>query len=458
MTGQPAERQYNAERSLQRWVNETSEGLAEIPRFQRLGTVQEVAGLTVVSNGPPAQVGELCRIEPRGNRPAVEAQVVGFRDNRVLLMPLGELQGVEAHCPVIAAGEQLSVPVGPSMQGRIVDAFGAPVDGAGSITAHARRPVHGNAPRLVQRRRITTSMSVGVRAIDLLLTCGKGQRLGVFGGSGVGKSVLMGMIARNSSADVNVIALVGERGREVLDFVEEKLGPALDRSIVVVATSDQPPLVRLQAGFAATTIAEHFRDRGADVLLMMDSITRLARAQREIGLTVGEMPTNRGYPPSVYEMIPRLVERVGPAVGGTITGIYTVLVEGDDMLEPVADTVRATLDGHIILSRELAQRGHYPAIDVTASVSRLMDRVIDESHREDASVCRRLLQAHRDIEDLLAVGAYEPGADSWVDAAIQLNDDLNALLRQDLDEEPDFSEARVQLRRIVRRAREMADA
>ncbi|MFP3904830.1 MAG: FliI/YscN family ATPase, partial [Armatimonadota bacterium] len=344
--------QYDAQSSLRYWVKETASKLAELPRFRRLGTVQEVTGLTVVSNGPPAQVGELCRIEPRGNRPPVQAQVVGFRDNRVLLMPLGELQGVEAHCPVIAAGERLSVPVGPSMKGRIVDACGEPVDGGGPITAHTRRPVHGDAPHLAQRRRVTTSMSVGVRAIDLLLTCGEGQRLGVFGGSGVGKSVLMGMIARNSTADVNVIALVGERGREVLDFVEEKLGPARDRSIVVAATSDQPPLVRLQAGFAATTIAEHFRDRGADVLLMMDSITRLARAQREVGLTIGEMPTNRGYPPSVYEVIPRLVERVGPAATGTITGIYTILVEGDDMLEPVADTVRATLDGHIILSRE----------------------------------------------------------------------------------------------------------
>lgn len=298
---------------------------------------------------------------------------------------------------------------------------------------------------------------MGVGVIDLLLTCGRGQRLGIFAGSGVGKSVLVGMMGRNSEADVNVIALVGERGREILDFVGETLGPALDKSVVIAATADEPPLVRLQAGFAATSIAEHFRDQGADVLLVMDSITRLARAQREVGLAAGEMPASRGYPPSVYEMIPRLVERVGPSVRGTITGIYTVLVEGDDMLEPVADTVRATLDGHIHLSRQLAQRGQYPAVDVTASVSRLMERVVDDQHLADAQICRRLLQAHQQIADLLAVGAYEPGGDRWADAAVQLADDLENLLNQDMDEPAEFPEARAEMARIARRAREMVN-
>jgi len=434
------------------WLGKLHARVQQGPRFRRLGTVREVVGLTMVSQGPPAQLGETCFIKPTTGSGAVRAQVVGFRDNRLLLMPLGEVRGIEPGCPVVAEGEQLAVPVGQELLGRVVDGFGQPIDGKGPLHCNSRRAVYATAPLLVDRVRVAEPMYLGIRAVDALLTCGKGQRIGIFAGSGIGKSVLLAMIARNSSADINVIALVGERGREVLDFVEEKLGPALDRSVVVAATSDQPALVRLQAGFAATAIAEDFRDQGAHVMLMMDSITRLARAQREVGLAAGEMPANRGYPPSVFAMIPTLVERAGPSATGTITGIYTVLVEGDDMLEPVADTLRATLDGQIVLSRDLAQKGQYPAIDVTVSVSRLMTDVVDSRHRELAGKCRRLMKSYEDIADLVAVGAYEPGGDAWVDAAVQVAPDIAQFLRQDLQEHSDIAEALEELSRIVDKA------
>ena len=436
------------------WLAQQTAGVGMAERFRKLGTVQEVVGLTMVSHGPPAQVGEVCIIASASDRPAVRAQVIGFRDSRVLLMPLDDIRGIQPGCQVIASGEQLSVPVGRGLLGRVIDAFGMPLDGRGPVSG-TRRPVHSRAPRPMERNLRHEPVCIGVRAMDALLTCAKGQRIGIFAGSGLGKSTLLGMIARNTRADVNVIALVGERGREVLDFVEDKLGPALERSVVVVATADEPALVRLQAGFAATTIAEGLRDEGAHVMLLMDSITRLARAQREVGLAAGEVPANRGFPPSVYAMMPQLVERAGPSATGAITGIYTVLVEGDDMLEPVADTVRATLDGHIVLSRALAERGQYPAIDINASISRAMARVTDDEHWALAEKARRLLRTYAEIEDLVAVGAYEPGGDPWVDAAVALSDRMRAFLSQDIGEQTDIREALGGLREVLQVADEI---
>jgi len=450
-----ARRDTTVEVDFANWLAEQTAKVQQAQHFRRLGTVQEIVGLTVVSQGPPAQVGETCYIRPALDRPTVCAQVVGFRDSRVLLMPLGDTRGIQPGCEVVASGEQLSVPVGPELLGRVIDGFGAPLDGRGPLDAARRRRIYAEAPRPMERTRMTEPMYLGIRAIDALLTCARGQRVGIFAGSGLGKSVLLGMIACNSSADVNVIALVGERGREVLDFVEDKMGPALERSVVVVATADEPALVRLQAGFAATTIAEEFRDQGAHVMLMMDSITRLARAQREVGLAAGEVPANRGFPPSVYGMIPALVERAGPSADGTITGMYTVLVEGDDMLEPVADTVRATLDGHIVLSRDLAEKGQYPAIDVNASISRSMVQVVDEGHWELSEMARRLLRTYADIEDLVAVGAYEAGGDPWVDAAVAINSQMREFLSQSIEEQAAPVDAVARLEQLIEAAEEI---
>ncbi len=434
------------------WLAELTERVNRAQCFQRLGAVQEVVGLTVVSQGPPAQVGETCYVRPAMDRPPVRAQVVGFRDSRVLLMPLGDTRGIHPGCEVVATGQQVSVPVGPQLLGRIVDGFGVPLDGRGALNVAQRRGVYAEAPRPMDRIRMNEPLHLGVRAIDTLLTCARGQRIGIFAGSGLGKSTLLGMIARNSSADVNVVALVGERGREVMDFVEGKLGPSLERSVVVVATADEPALVRLQAGFAATAIAEEFRDRGAHVMLMMDSLTRLARAQREVGLAAGEIPVNRGFPPSVFAMIPSLVERAGPSARGTISGMYAVLVEGDDMLEPVADTARATLDGHIVLTRDLAEKGHYPAIDVNGSISRAMASVVDDTHRQLCEKARRLLRGYADIEDLVAIGAYEAGGDPWVDAAVAVHPQMSEFLSQAIDERAQPADALVRLQEIVQAA------
>ncbi len=447
-------RERAAEIHFADWLSQQIAGVRTAERFRKLGTVQEVVGLTMVSQGPPAQVGEMCTIESASDRPPVRAQVIGFRDSRVLLMPLDDTRGIQPGCQVVASGEQLSVPVGRGLLGRVIDAFGTPLDGRGPVSG-TRRPVHSRAPRPMDRSAAHEPVCIGVRAIDALLTCAKGQRVGIFAGSGLGKSTLLGMIARNSSADANVIALVGERGREVLDFVGETLGPALERSVVVVATADEPALVRLQAGFAATTIAEALRDEGAHVMLLMDSITRLARAQREVGLAAGEVPAHRGFPPSVYAMMPELVERAGPSATGAITGIYTLLVEGADMLEPVADTVRATLDGHIVLSRALAEKGQYPAIDVNASISRAMARVTDEAHWELAEKARRLLRTYAEIEDLIAVGAYEPGGDPWVDAAVAISDRMREFLTQRIGEQTDLQEALGGLREVLQMADEI---
>ncbi len=347
-----------------------TEAIGRADLMVRRGRVRDVIGLIVEASGLEAEVGEVCLVETGRDRPPVPAEVVGFRDTRTLLMPLGEMGGIGPGKPVTADGEPFRVPVGEALLGQVVDAFGRPLDGS-RLAAAVSRSAAAEPPEPLGRPRIDRRLALGVRALDAFVPCGVGQRLGIFAGSGVGKSSLLGMIARSTAADVNVIALVGERGREVREFVERDLGDALERSVVVVATSDQPALVRIKAAFAATAIAEHFRDQGNDVLLMMDSVTRFAMAQREVGLAIGEPPATRGYTPSVFALLPRLLERAGTSPLGTITGLYTVLVDGDDMNEPIADAVRSILDGHVVLSRDLAHSSHYPAIDILQSISRL---------------------------------------------------------------------------------------
>ncbi len=402
---------------------------------RRRGSVTELIGLVVEASGLDAEVGELCEVDCGRTRPAVPAEVVGFRDGQTLLMPLGDLHGVRPGGRVTASGRSLGVRVGDELLGRVLDALGREIDGGPSLAQEGtHRPVAASPPDPLSRPRITERVSLGVRAMDALVPCGRGQRLGIFAGSGVGKSSLLGMIARSTSADVNVIALVGERGREVREFIERDLGDALSRSVVVVATSDQPALLRIKAAFAATAIAEHFRDAGANVMLMMDSVTRFAMAQREVGLAIGEPPATRGYTPSVFALLPQLLERSGTSPNGSITGLYTVLVDGDDMNEPVADAVRSILDGHVVLTRELAHRGHYPAIDVLQSVSRLAGEVTSPEVRGAAQDLRTLMAGYRDKEDLISIGAYQAGTDPVVDAAVARRDEIAGFLRQHADE------------------------
>jgi flagellum-specific ATP synthase len=404
------------------------------------GRVSQIVGLTIESIGPTTNIGDLCLIQPRKGR-GIPAEVVGFRDQKVLLMPLSDLTGVGPGSLVTATGSPLMVPVGEALLGRILDGLGQPLDHKGYVPVTKYRSVQGSIPQPLERQRIKDHLSVGVRAIDGVLTCGRGQRIGVFAGSGVGKSTLLGMMARHTEADVNVIALIGERGREVREFIERDLGPdGLARSVVVVATSDQPALVRIKGAMVATTIAEYFRDLGRDVLFVMDSVTRLALAQREVGLAIGEPPATRGYTPSVFALMPKLLERTGPGPTGTITAFYTVLVEGDDMNEPIADTVRGILDGHIVLNRALAERNHYPAIDVLASISRLMVEVTSQEHQELAAKLRAALAAYAEAEDLINIGAYAHGSNPEIDEAIRLYPGITAFLRQGIDERSGFSD------------------
>ncbi|NIM06544.1 MAG: flagellar protein export ATPase FliI [Armatimonadetes bacterium] len=399
------------------------------------GNVCQVVGVVVESVGPGSRIGEVCKIEVGRNKAPIPAEVVGFRDNRVLLMPLGDMGDIAHGNEVVATGHCLTVSVGQELLGRVLDGLGRPIDGKGSIIGEEEYPVYQSPPHPLERKRITEPLTFGVRAIDGLLTCGRGQRMGIFSGSGVGKSTLLGMIARNSEADVNVIALIGERGREVREFIEGNLGEeGMKRSVVVVATSDQPSLQRLKGALVATTIAEYFRDQGCNVMFMMDSITRFAWAQREIGLAIGEPPTARGYTPSVFAILPRLLERTGSGKRGTITGLYTILVEGDDMNEPVADTVRGILDGHIVLSRELASKAHYPAIDVLHSVSRLMPDITKSEHQKAAQRMRKILSVYAEAEDLINIGAYSPGSNRDIDEACSLIDEARAFLIQTPDE------------------------
>lgn len=406
-------------------------GFDPLPVF---GRVTRLVGLTVESQGPPAEFGELCYIEGCGGR-TIEAEVVGFRDRQLILMPIGDLTGVAPGSSVYAAGHPLTVPVGPGLKGRVLDGLGQPLDGRGPIAAAAFYPLKAQAPHPLKRRRITEPLPLGVKVVDGLLTCGKGQRLGIFAGSGVGKSTLLGMMARNTSADINVVALIGERGREVREFIDKSLGPeGLARSVVVVATADQSPLVRVKGALVAMSIAEYFRDQGLDVLFMMDSVTRFAMAQREIGLASGEPPTTKGYTPSVFAMLPQLLERAGAAESGTITGLFTVLVDGDDLMDPIADAARSILDGHIVLTRSLASRNHYPAVDVLQSVSRVMADVVPPAHLKLAQKAREVLAVYREAEDLINVGAYVAGSNPAIDRARSLIGPLEEFLKQDVNE------------------------
>jgi type III secretion protein N (ATPase) len=405
------------------------------------GRVEEVVGLLVKAVVPEAFVGELCLIyNPRSGVP-VKAEVVGFQQRSVLLMPFGELMNIGPQSEVATTGTCLMVKVGEGLLGRVLDGLGEPIDGAGPLPFEQEYPVYSQPPDPFRRQRVLKPISIGVRAIDGLLTCGEGQRIGVFAAAGVGKSTLLGMIARNTAADVNVITLVGERGREVRDFLEQDLGPeGMKRSVVVCATSDKPSLVRLKAAYVGTAIAEYFRDRGKRVILMMDSVTRFARAQRELGLASGEPPARAGYTPSVFAELPKLLERAGNSEKGSITGFYTVLVAGDDMNEPVADEVRSILDGHIVLSRELAAQGHYPAIDCLDSVSRLMSVVATGEHRALAAKLRDVLATYEKHRDLIVIGAYEKGSDPRVDYAIAAIERVSAFLRQATDEKTPFAD------------------
>jgi FliI/YscN family ATPase len=404
------------------------------------GRVVRVVGLLVESRGPRAGVGELCELVPADGGPVLALEVVGFRDGLLLTVPLGGTANIRPGDHVVSRGRRATIGVGPALLGRVLDGLGQPLDGAGPVRTAQCYPLHPQPINPLARDPVVSPLGTGVRAIDGLLTCGRGQRVGVFGGSGVGKSTLLGMMARGTTADLTVIALVGERGREVRSFLDHDLGAGgLGRSIVVVSTSDTPPLMRLRAAHAATAIAEYFRDEGRHVLLLMDSVTRLAAAQREVGLAAGEPPTAKGYPPSVFAMLPTLLERAGNLRGrGSITGFYTVLVEGDDTAEPVADHVRAILDGHVVLSRQLAGANHYPAIDVLESVSRTMPDVTTVGHRMRATSVREALALLRANRDLVSVGAYAPGNNERLDRALAREAAIDAFLRQPMEESHDF--------------------
>jgi flagellum-specific ATP synthase len=423
--------------------------IAEADLQSHRGRVTNLIGLVIEATGLRAEVGELVTIAGGRNRPAVPAEVVGFRNGRALLMPLGDMRGIAPGTVVAPTGGPFRVPVGDALLGRVLDGLGRPIDGGPEISECRPRVVAGSPPSPMDRPRISERLELGVRALDALVPCGRGQRLGIFAGSGVGKSTLLGSIARATTASVNVICLVGERGRELLEFIERDLGDALSRSVVVVATSDQPALVRIKAALVATTIAEHFRDSGADVLLMMDSVTRLAIAQREVGLAIGEPPATRGYTPSVFAMLPQLLERAGTSGRGSITGLYTVLVEGDDMNEPIADAVRSILDGHCVLTRSLAHKSHYPAIDILQSVSRLATEITSPGVRSAAAALRETLAAYRAKEDLITIGAYSPGADPGVDYAIAKVPEIDAFLRQPADEAADAAETDLRLMELM---------
>ncbi len=405
------------------------------------GKVVEVIGLVITSTGPSSSIGELCKIYAHPDEEPVLAEVVGFRENKVLLMPLGELSGINPGSLVVATGDTLSVGVGNDLIGRIIGGNGQPIDGKGPLTTTQNRSVYAEPPDPLKRTRITEPLITGVRAIDSFITCGKGQRLGIFAGSGVGKSVLMGMIARNTRAPINVIGLIGERGREVREFIEKDLGEeGLSRSVVVSVTSDKPPLLKVKGALIATTIAEYFRSQGQDVILMLDSVTRIAMALREIGLAVGEPPATKGYTPSVFNFLPRFLERTGTSGEGSITGLYTVLVEGDDLNDPISDTVRSILDGHAVLSRRLANRNHYPAVEVLESVSRLLVDIADQEHLENIRKLKSLMAAYKESEDLINIGAYVRGSDKTVDEAIAKMAEINEFLQQGIDEKTVFED------------------
>ncbi len=421
----------------------------DIEITSNFGRIKRVVGLVIESEGPQASIGEICLVKTA--KKTITTEVVGFDNNRVLLMPIGEMEGINPGARVIATGEKLKVKVGHGLLGQILDGLGKPLQKAGRMqSGFIEAPVMAAPPDPLMRERIKEPLSLGIRCIDGLLTCGRGQRVGIFAGSGVGKSTLMGMVARNTEADINVIGLVGERGREVKDFIERDLGEeGLKRSVVVVATSDKPALVRVKAAHVTTAIAEYFRDQGLNVLMMMDSVTRVAMALREVGLAVGEPPATRGYPPSVFAELPKLLERTGTNESGAITALYTVLVEGDDFNEPISDTVRGILDGHIGLSRDLAAKNHYPAIDVLDSVSRVMTEIADQEHQQAAGEFKRMLSDYREAEDLINIGAYQAGSNPAVDRALAKIKNMRDYLQQGIEEKVELDEAVNHLKTIV---------
>ena len=411
------------------------------------GKVSEIVGLVVVGHGPAASIGEICGIFQGGSDKPLPAEVVGFKNGKVLLMPLQNLQGLGPGCKIVSLGRKASVRVGKNLLGRVIDGLGNPIDDKGPIESENEYPIYADPINPLKRDRITEPLDLGIRAINGVLACGKGQRMGIFSGSGVGKSMLLGMIARNTNADVNVIGLIGERGREVREFLEKNLGKeGLARSVVVVAGSDMHPLIRMRAAYVATSISEYFRDMGKEVLLMVDSLTRFAMAQREIGLSIGEPPATKGYTPSVFSLLPKLLERSGNLEGcGSITGLYTILVESDDFNEPISDAARSILDGHVFLTRELANKNHYPAIDVLQSASRVMIDIVDSKHRQMAGDIINVLATYKKAEDLINIGAYVNGSNPLIDYAIQMIDRVNGFLRQDINEKINLRQTRVQM-------------
>ena len=423
--------------------------LDDIDGFKQVGQVKKIVGLSIETNGPKAEIGEVCEISKDFGEKKVLAEVVGFTESRMLLMPYGDTKGIKSGNGVISTGKSLHVNVGNELIGKVLNGLGQSIDNSKIVTSESRS-VNQPPPNPYTRKRISKPLSLGIKAIDSLITCGKGQRIGIFSGTGVGKSTLLGMIARNSTADINVIALVGERGREVNDFLERDLKEeGLKKSIVVVATSDQPALIRVKAALVATTIAEYFRDNNYNVLLMMDSLTRFAMAQREVGLSVGEPPVARGYTPSVFSMLPKLLERTGYGEKACITALYTVLVEGDEINEPISDAVRGILDGHIILSRELASKNHFPAIDILNSISRVMPEVIDDEHLKKAAEIRSVLATHETYKDLITIGAYKNGSNSEIDIAIKNIKNINKFLNQSMNESFQYDKSITMLKNLI---------
>ncbi len=419
--------------------------------IQARGRVTKMVGLVAEAQGIVSRLGSICNIYPKGDLPSIRAEVSGFRDNTVLLMPLEDTRGIAPGSRVTASDQRALINVGKGLLGRVIDGLGNPIDGKGPIRYEAENSIYASPINPLLRKRIQKPLDIGIRPINGLLTIGSGQRMGIFSGSGVGKSVLLGMIARKTSADVKVIALIGERGREVNEFIEKELGEeGLKSAVVVVATSDRLPLIRMRGAFIATAISEYFRDMGCEVIFMMDSVTRFAMAQREVGLALGEPPTTKGYTPSVFTLLPKLLERAGTSSGeGSITGLYTVLVEGDDMDEPIADAVRAILDGHIVLSRDVAAKNHYPAIDILRSSSRVMDEITSLKHRTDANRLKSVIATYRKAEDLINIGAYVSGSNHEIDYAIKMIDPINQYLQQGIHESVNFEESVVQLEKLM---------
>lgn len=422
-------------------VEEYSQIIKNTNPIREIGKVNEIIGLVIESDGPQSSIGDLCHIYKSYNEPPIWAEVVGFRQSKILLMPLGSMEGLQPGAIVVNTGGAMKIKVGEQLLGRVLDGLGRPLDNLGEINSQILYSTSSEGINPLKRRRITEPLSLGIKSVDGFSTVGKGQRLGIFAGSGVGKSTALAMMAKNTSADMNVIALVGERGREVREFIEKTLGvEGMKRTIVVAATSEQPSLVKIKAAHVATAIAEYFRDTGRDVLFMLDSITRISMAQREVGLAIGEPPATRGYTPSVFAQMPKLLERAGSNEKGTMTGLYTVLVEGDDFNEPISDTARSILDGHILLSRELAHRNHYPAVDVLESISRVMPDVTSKEHQQAAGSLRNLLAVYKKNEDLINIGAYVKGSDSKCDKAIDMMDKINAFLQQEVSEKFSYEE------------------